>query len=370
MSDNIFSMTFEVIKKGFKNRKTWVMAILAPIIAMMILGYLVSVLVAVEPVQIGIVNMDKGMGNVSASSTIIDELRGQENITLVSLGGESDIEKNMKDKKIDGALVFGENFTPELIIKKSSEINISLEGTDQTKSALISKAVNNASLAAAAKLQGSTGSPLKINMEKVYGNDLDVLDMIMTNIIALITLILSSVISTLTMLSFKGKDFFSHMLKSPVKATAAYVMGISVFTFITALIILSYAIFITGITIDGSFYNIAILTLFIALIGTSIGVFVTSVTRSDWQAIGLLIPIIVVQYLFGGIVVAVSKFHAYVQVFSYILPMTYASDAIKSLAIRNCSWGDVWIDLLALFIIFILLLTFSIVGLKYQSRSQ
>lgn len=370
MNDNIFSMTFEVIKKGFKNRKTFGMAIIAPIIAMMVLGYLVSVMVAVEPAKIGIVNLDKGVGNVSASSTIIEELRGQENITLVSLGGEVDIEQNMKDKKIDGALVFGENFTPELIIKKSSEINMSLEGTDQSKSTLVSKAVSNASLVASAKLQGSTGSPLKINTEKIYGTDMGPLDMAMTNITALITLILSSVISTLTMLSFKGNDLFPRMLKSPVKATAAYIVGISVFTFITAIIVLFYTIYITNITINGSHLNVAILTLFIALIGTSIGVFVTTVTRSDWQAIGLLIPIIVVQYLFGGIVVAVSKFDAYVQIFSYILPMTYASDAIKSLAIRNYSWGDVWIDLIALIVIFILLVTFSAVGLKYQSKSQ
>jgi ABC-type multidrug transport system permease subunit len=370
MNDGIFSMTAEVIKKGFKNRSTIGMAIIAPIVAMIILSYLISVIVAVEPAQIGIINLDKGMGNVSASNTIIDELRGQENITLITLGSEADVEKEMKEKQIDGALVFGENFTIQLVTQKDMEINLFLEGTDQAKSALITKSLSNALQAASTKLQGNGGTTMNINSQKVYGNDIDTQDMVMVNIIALITFILSTIISTLVMLNLKKDGIFSRNLKSPIKAIMAYLMGISVFSFIIALVIFSYALYLTGITIEGNTVNSLVLTLFIALIGTSIGIFVTSITRKDWQSLGLLIPIIVLQYLFGGIIVAVSKFDYFVQLFSYMLPMTYSLDAIKGLAIRNFGWGDIWLDLVALFIMLILLLAFSVIGLNYQSTYE
>jgi ABC-2 type transport system permease protein len=276
----------------------------------------------------------------------------------------------MKEKKIDGALVFDENFTSNLVLNKTADINIFLEGTDQAKSVLITKSVSNAYLTVAKNQQGNNGTSIEVNSQDVYGTDMDTEDMIMTSIIALITLILTSIISTVTMVNLRRKKTFKSMINSPIKATLACTIGNYLFSIITALIVFFYALYILNITMEGSVINSLLLTLFIALIGTSIGVFVTAITRKDSQAFGLLIPIIILQYLFGGNIVAVSKFDIYVQYFSYLLPMTYSLDAMKSLVIRNYSWGDVWIDLVALLIILILLFTFSVVGLKYQSRSQ
>ena len=362
-------MTVNVIKNGFKNKTTIGIAIILPLIAMTILTYLISTMGACEPVTIGVVNDDNGMGSLSASTAIINELKNQENVTVVSLGKTDDIKSEMDEKNIDGALVFNENFTSNLALKKSAEMNLSVEGTDQTKTLFMAKTVNNASTQAAVKL-GSSGTSLKLNTDSVYGGSMSTTDLVMTNVLALITLILSIVLPTLSMLNFKVTDTFKKMSKYPLKAVVSLIIGFGTFTSLLRMIILSYAIYISKISFTGSIINTAVLMLVIGLVGTSLGVLVSVAAKTERATFGLIIPVIVLQYLFGGIVVPVSKFNAYVQMFSNILPMTYALDAMKSIAIRGYSLGDVRFDILALAIIFVIINLIAVLILKFGSNKM
>ncbi len=366
--DNILSMIIDVIRNGFKNKTPVIMSIVSPIIVMFILGYLVSVAGTTEPVTIGIVNLDNGIGNISASSTIIQELQSQDNVTIVTLSSENDVKNDINDKSIDGALVFGENFTTDLIMKKNAVTNLSVDGIDQTKDILITKAVSNATALAVTKLQGGNTVPLTINTENIYENNPNFTDLFIPNIMALFTFILSIMITVLTLLDDKKNQVFKRRLETPIKSVIAYTLGISVFTFTLAIIVLLYAVYIIGITLNGDIINAGLLLMLIALVGTSIGVLISSMAKTERQAFGLVALIILVQVLFAGFLIPLSKFYTYIQVFSNILPMTYGLDAVKSIVIRGFTLGDVWIDILALVIILILSLTLSVIMLKIKAK--
>ena len=86
MSKNSFiEMTADVFKNGLKNKQTIGIAIIAPILIMIVLGYMVTMAGTPDPVKIGVVNYDNGIGNVSASSSIIEDLKAQDNVTVVSI---------------------------------------------------------------------------------------------------------------------------------------------------------------------------------------------------------------------------------------------------------------------------------------------
>jgi len=80
-------------------------------------------------------------------------------------------------------------------------------------------------------------------------------------------------------------------------------------------------------------------------------VLIVSIARSDIQRIGLMAVTSILQVLFGGIILSISKFPDYVRAFSYILPLTYAYNAIQNIVIRGFSLNDVWMDWTALIII-------------------
>ena len=233
---------------------------------------------------------------------------------------------------------------------------------------MITKAVSNATALALTKLQGGNTVPLTINTENIYENNPSFTDLFIPNIMALFTFILSVIITVLTLLDDKKNQVFKRRLETPIKSAIAYTLGISVFTFTLAIIVILYAVYIIGITLNGGIINAGLLLMLIALVGTSIGVLISSMAKTERQAFGLVALIILIQVLFAGFLIPLSKFYTYIQVFSNILPMTYGLDAVKSIVIKGFTLGDVWIDILALAIILILSLTLTAIMLKIKAK--
>ena len=84
-NESLGGMFANILKNGFKNRQTLVIAIVVPIIVLSIIGYIVTMVGAAEPVTIGVINNDNGIGTVNAASSIINELKGQTNVTVVPI---------------------------------------------------------------------------------------------------------------------------------------------------------------------------------------------------------------------------------------------------------------------------------------------
>jgi ABC-2 type transport system permease protein len=367
MENNSFGgMVASVIKNAVKARTPIGMAILGPIVIMIVLGYMVTIAGTTDTVNIGVVNQDQGLGNVNAASSIIDELKVQDNVKVISIS-QNEISNDFKNGTIDAVLVFPESFTKDLALKKNAKVSLQVEGTDQMKAALVNRAILNSTMQMAAK-SGSATIPLTINSESFYGKGLDFTNLFIYHIMALVTLIISAAIALFVVLGDKDTNRFSKMVASPVKAVIAYILGLSIFAFVAALIVLAYVIYVMGITIVGDMGSVALLMLLIALAGVSLGVFAASVTRTGRQAFGLFGLLIILQILFGGLFLPVARFDYYVQLVSYSLPLTYGLDAMKSVVIRGFSLGDVGTDLMAISAIIVVALVLSVIGLKLRQN--
>jgi ABC-2 type transport system permease protein len=359
-------MIGNVIKNGFKRKVPIGMAILGPIIIMIVLGYMVTIAGTADTVNIGVVNQDQGLGNVNAASNIIEELKGQENVNVISIN-QNEISSDFKDKSIGAAIVFPENFTRDLAMKKTPEVSLQVEGTDQVKNALVNRALLNSTMVMAAK-SGNTVMPLKISSESFYGEGLSFTNLFIYHIMALVTLLISAIIGLFTVLMDKSSNRFSKISSSPVKAVAAYIVGLSIFVFIAALMVLAYVIYVMDITIVGDMGSALFVMLLFALAGVSLGILAAAVTRTEKQAFGLFGLIIILQVLFGGLFIPVARLDYYIQLLSYSLPLTYGLDAMQGVIIRGFGWGDVGTDLIAISAIIIVALVLSVIGLKLRQN--
>ena len=362
------SMLANVIKNGFKRKVPIGIAVFGSVIIMIVLGYMVTIAGTADTVNIGVVNHDQGLANVNAASNIIEEFKGQDNVNVISIN-QNEISSDFKDRSIDAAIVFPENFTMGLAMKKTPEVLLQVEGTDQVKGALLNRALLSSTMAVAAE-RGNAVMPLKINNESFYGVGLSFTNLFIYHIMALVTLLISTVIGLFSVLRDKNSSRFSKMFSSPVKAVAAYIIGLSIFAFITALMVLAYVIYVMGVTIVGDMGSTVLIMLLIALAGVSLGIFAAAVTRTERQALGLFGLIIILQVLFGGLFIPVVRFDYYIQLMSYCLPLTYGLDALQSVVIKGFGLGDVGTDLLAISAVIIAALVLAVIGLKIGQNKE
>ncbi|UTB32429.1 MAG: ABC transporter permease [Methanobacterium sp. ERen5] len=366
-NESFNTMVANILKDGFKNKQTIGLAVVVPLIVLIILGYIVTMAGYTEPVKIGIVNNDKGIGNVNVANNVIDELKKQENVTVVNVN-ENEVNDDLNDKTITAALIFPENFTTAMV-KKNADLTLKLEGIDQSANILVNKAVSTSVSSVAAKSANVT-SPLNINVESLYGNGLNFTDLFMYRFMTLDTLMLSLILALFTLIRDKRRDVFKNRSSTPLKTVLAYITGLSVFGLIIAMIVLAFGIYIMGITIVGNTGSAALLMFIIALVGISIGVLIASITRTKNQSLGLFGLLLVLQIIFSGTFVPVSKFNSLTQLISYSLPLTYSLDAMKSIFVKGFTLGCIGTDITALLIIFLVAMVLSMIGLKTVQRSE
>lgn len=365
-NESFGEMFANILKNGFKRRQTLAIAIVVPIIVLIIIGYIVTMVGTAEPVTIGVINNDNGIGTVNAASSIITELKGQTNVTVVSISRD-DVNSDLKNGKIDAAVIFPADFTM-LLAQKNAQLSIELEGTDPSKAMLVNQAVSTSVTDVAAKSANVT-SPLKINVNSLYGTGLNFTNLFMYRFMTLLTLILPLVIALLTVLQDKTTGVFQRRASSPIKAALAYSLGLWIFGIIASLLILAFVTYIMGLTIVGDVWNAAILMFFVALVGGSLGVLFTSITKTNNQAFGLFGLIMVLQIVFSGLFITVTKFGHYTQLLSYSLPLTYGLNAMKSVLIRGFTLTDVGTDITALAVMIVIALALSMIGLKIKQKN-
>jgi len=366
-NENFGQMIANIFKGGFKNRQTLGISIIAPIIVLIIIGYIVTMAGTAEVVTIGVVNNDNGMGPINLASNIIDELKGQDNVNVVSVS-QNDVNNDLKNGKIDAAVIFPSNFTMSLS-QMNAQVSVILEGTDPSKSMVINQVISTSISGVAAKTTNST-SPLNINVTSLYGAELDFTNLFMYRFMTLITLVFSLVIALVTIFEDKKTGLFQKRVKSPIKTALSYTFGLSIFGFITALIVLAFVIFIMGMTIVGDVLSAILLMFLIAIVGVSLGVLFTSITRTRIQAFGLFGLVFVLQVIFSGLFVAVNKFDFYTQLLSYSLPLAYGLNAMQSVLIRGFTLSDIGTNIIALVITIIIALVLSIIGLKFVQKDE
>lgn len=364
-NDNIGSLTIEVIKNGLKAKRPVVLAIIGPLIILILLGYMVSVIGTTGTVNIGVVDQDQGLGNVSASSELITQLKDQKNVNVLSVSPNA-INSSFKDKSIDAVVIFPENFTSNLALKKNNTISLIMEGTDQSKALQVDAALTNSSKVLA-QSSGSDQS-VNVNYQNFYGSGLSFTNLFIYHIMALATIIFSSVIALLALLDDKGNNRLRKMVKSPVKSVLSHIIGLSLIATLIVIVTLTYVIYVMNLTIVGGLSNAAVFMMLLAVVGVCLGVMIGSVTRKSEQSFGFLALMIISQILFAGFLVPVNRFDYYVQWFSNILPLTYALDAMQSITIRGFTLGDVKVDILALCLIGLFAVIISIIGLKFIQK--
>jgi hypothetical protein len=366
-NESFKNMATNIAKNGFKNKQTLAIAVVAPLIILIVLGYIVTMAGYTEPVKIGVINNDKGIGNFSAATTIVDQIKNQENVTVVYIN-EADVKNDLNDKTITAAVTFPENFTTSLA-KKNADLTVELEGTDQTANILVNRAVSTSVSTVAAKTTNQT-SPLKINVENLYGEGLNFTDLFMYRFMTIATLVLSILLGLFTVLEDKETEIFKNRTSTPIKTVIAYITGLSIFALIIALIALTFGIYALGLTIVGNTGAAFLLMFIIAMAGLSIGVLIASITRTRTQSMGLFGLLLILQIMFSGTFVPVSKFNSLTQLISYSLPLTYSLDAMKNILVKGFTLGDVGTDITALLIIFAVALVLSMIGLKTVQRSE
>ena len=365
---SVISLARRIVTQCIRDKRTFALIIIVPSVVMALLGYFYATGTS-SAITIGVVNNDAGVGPLSLSSLVINELNLQPNVTVVMLNS-SDVSQQIKDGKVDAAVIFDRNFTSSVAVNKKASIDLISEGTDPTTAMLAEKAIGNAAMAAvASNLQsgsGNTTSPLDINSSVIYASGFTQLDLFAPYLLGVIAFAFIFIFTGVTFLRERSYGTFERLLVSPITRTEiilGYILGFGVFAIIQSMIILAFAVFVLNVKIAGSIYSVIVLQLLVTLVSVNLGIFCSSFARNEFQAVQFIPLLILPQVFLDGMFWPISTLPSYLQAISYIMPLTYTNDALQGIMVKGYGLGDVWPDiviLLAFAVVMVVLSTLSL----------
>ncbi len=371
----IVSLARRIVTQCVRDKRTFALIIIVPSLVMALLGYFYTTSTS-NAITIGVVDNDQGMGPVKLSQLVVDQLRLQPNVTVVLLGSE-DPDQAIKDKKADAAVIFGSGFTSGVLTGKQANMEVVSEGTDQMKTALAAKAVGSAAMSAVAgnvqkQDTNASGSLLNLDSRTIYAAGYTTLDLFAPYLLGLIAFVFIFIFTGVTFLRERSFGTFERLLVSPLTRSemiVGYMVGFSVFAIIQSAIILAFAIFVLKVKFAGDIYAVVLMQLLLTVVSVNLGIFCSSFARNELQAVQFIPLLILPQVFLDGMLWPISTLPNYLQAISYLMPLTYANDALQNIMVRGYGLGSVWVDIAVLLGFAVVMIALSALSLNKQLQA-
>ena len=342
----------------FRNRLGLVLLILMPLFMMVMVGFIYpSNGNSVSNLPVALVNEDAGYGNSTiASQTFImglQQINSQTGMFVLSNASSmGDIKDMVQRGDLDGGIVIPSNFTASILSGKqgtliivtdqsnpqiSATIQAVLSGVfDQMGTMLAQQNVQALNPAVNASNSLAIVKPYNVQTEGVVSGTPSYFDFIAPGIMAMT--VMMSVMTGLPVAISQEKEVgtLDGMMVAPINRLSIILgktLGQTARGLIQGIIILALAVGLFGVTIHGSILLVFGLLLLGVFSFVGLGIVITSFAKDQETATMLMMTLMFPMMFLSGVFFPIQQMPWYMQYISKVLPLTYASQALRKVMV-------------------------------------
>lgn len=167
-------------------------------------------------------------------------------------------------------------------------------------------------------------------------------------ILGIFPLLMMFLITSIATLRERTSGTLDRLLTEPIgkgDLIFGYAIAFSLVGLVQACLASAVTLGLLGVVVQGGTLPIIITAVFAAFLGTALGLFVSAFARNEFQAVQLVMPILMPQILLCGLFVARSQMATVLQWLADIFPVTYSVDAMKQVTLHSSWTADLTRDL-------------------------
>jgi ABC-2 type transport system permease protein len=364
------------------DRRTAGFLFLMPLFMISIFGYTFGG--SLEDVPVYVVNLDQGVGNVSASEQVIAQLAAGRVLSVEAvLGPDGDpaalVEGGMSEVEAGetwAAIVFGENFTAD-VLRAVEEIGSVPTGTpgsiivhlDASNSNIAQAVMNEVRLTVQEVIVAEYHvlPPMAVAEERVYGEGAEFIDFFAPGVMGLAAMMVTFMLSIISFVHERTTGTLDRLLSTPVtegEIVAGYALALGLVGLVQSTVILVAAVALFQVQIVGSPLLVLLIIFLLGVGNQGLGFLLSSIAKNEFQAIQFMPLILFPSILLAGVFWPIEAVPDLLRPVSYFVPLTYAVEGCRSVMIRGWGVGEVWVELAVLAGLAAAMLLLSTYGLK------
>lgn len=366
----VLAVTRKVFLSLRHDPRTIALMLLAPILAMLVFGFAFGT--ETHNVPTIIVNHDEG----DLAAKLIAKL-DREKLNIQEMTDDAAAKALVAEGSHTAAIIFPANFTKDaspgtggpfgITPPKGANITVFLDTTNAQLAAAVGQQLGLAAQALV-KDQGIT-LPIANDLQyaHVAAKDARFIDSFVPGIMALAAMLFTTLLTLLAFVSERTTGTLDRLRVTPVteaEIVLGYELAFGIIAAMQGLLLITVATLVYDVLIVGSVALAALVVILLALDAQAIGILVSAAARREAQAVQMIPLIILPTFLLSGIFVPVLSLPAWLQPFSYLLPPTWAIEAMRNVLLRGWGLEHVWLHVTVLAGFAVGLTTLAIVGLR------
>ncbi|MGZ4869792.1 MAG: ABC transporter permease [Halobacteriota archaeon] len=353
-----FAVTKRVLRDLKNDRRQLALIFIAPLLVISIFG--VAFTGSVKDVRVVVVNGDTPVGNSSLSDKIISNFDTSV-LNVAYANTESDAVGQVQNGSASAAIVFPSHFTQSVVARASGQTSVPPANTtitllaDKSNPNVSDPIIATVNTAVAQTIQGlGRQAPVSVDSSNaVYGANAQFIDFFAPGIICIAVWQLTTLLTLISFVGERTSGTLFRLLASPLKESelvAGYAVAFGIIGIAQSAVLLSAAVILFHVTIVGDVLLAFGVIALLALVSEGLGIMLSSFARREAQAIQFLPIVVLPAFLLSGVFWPIQAIPEWLRPVSYILPTTYAVEAVRSVILRGGGLDKIYPDVTALLI--------------------
>ena len=381
----IMALASRIIQQVFRDRRTLALIFIVPLVVMSLL-YLV--LTNTSTVQTLAIVRPTGT-NSDQVNTLLDKLlSGQDKLKTITITA-GQVDTTLKNGDAAAVIIFPEDFAQQIFTGQNPTVQVKLEGSDPGVASAMSDVTSGlihqlGVTMAALKTQLTQGGqpgqlPQTINSaipftvsnpEYLYGGSQYTFnDSLAPVFIGIFSFFFVFLLTSVAFLRERSQGTIERVMVSPltrVELVMGYISGFTLFALIQSLLILLFVVFALRVHYSGNLALIFLVSVLLTVGSVNLGIFLSTFAQNEFQVIQFIPLVFGIQVFLSGIFWPVAQLPAALQPVSYLLPLTYANEALRNVMLKNYGIGDIAVQLVALLVFALAMVVLSSLTIRRQ----
>jgi ABC-2 type transport system permease protein len=376
MFRNIFSISKKEFIQIGRDRRSLMIIFVLPVFLLTLFGYAITL--DVNTIKLGIYDKDR----TETSRSFINSLGSTSYFEIVAnINSESEADYLLDKGKAQCIAVIPVNFSKDIESKENVKVQYLIDGVDANTATIILNYVNTAtrfySQNTAKEFLSRNGIkqfvPLIIEPQFWYNKNLDTTQFFIPGLIAMILIIISVILTSISLVREKELGTIEQITVSPVTSIQLIFGKILPYLVISLLIaasiiLMGYLLF--GVTVKGSYLLLFAGTICYLMATLSMGVFISTVAES--QQVAFQISQLASQLptvILSGFIFPVESMPLPIQILSYITPAKYYIIILRDILLKGSGFSAFSEQMLYLLIFASIFIAISAVKIR-RSKSN
>jgi ABC-2 type transport system permease protein len=320
-----------------------------PVIQLLIFGYVVSN--EIKDIHIAVLDQSHDQYTHDITNKIISS---EYFIFDGYLENTSEIEKKFREGNIKQVILFEPGFGQQLMKEKSADIQLLADASDANTANLVVNYTSAIIQDYMIDLRQNTGAKMQIlpEIRMMYNESMAGAYMFVPGVMALILMIVSALMTSITITREKEAGTMETLLVSPLNPLQIIIGKVTpyvILSFINALTIVAMGYFVFGLPMQGNLFLLLFECLLFICVALSLGIFISTLVDTQQMAMFFSMMILMLPtILLSGFIFPVENMPEVLQWVSYIVPAKYFIIIVKSIMLKGTGMAFIWKETLVM----------------------